>query len=490
MNKNILLLFALFALLLAAAACTQVAAPTTAPAADPNAGAGPTAAPAEPTTAAPVGGDVVLDVIGESKSISFSMETLKALPAVEGQAGIKSSTGKITPPNLFKGVSLLTLIDQVGGLGADMGVEIEAEDGYIMTFSGDQLANGAFIAYDPATGDELKSVDQLTVIIAYEMDGQPLDEQRDGKLRLAIISEKNNQVTDGHWSIKWVRRVTLKSMAEDWVLELQGALDEPIDRGSYESCSASGCHGSTWTDTQAQEWSGTPLWIIVGRVDDEFKHGSDVQPYNRELAEAGYTIEVVAADGYSVTFDSQRISEDNAIILANKVNGNMLSEGDSPLRLVGPTLTGKESIGAVVKIILHLNGGSASTDPAATPAVAPAGTEALTLAGLVNAEQSWSRDMLEALGKVELQLEHPKKGMQEYEGVRLNDLLALAGPKDGAAKLVLTADDGYAVEADLAAVLACADCLVAFADDGTLVLAMPGMESSLWVKNLVKIEVK
>lgn len=98
--------------------------------------------------------------------------------------------------------------------------------------------------------------------------------------------------------------------------------------------------------------------------------------------------------------------------------------------------------------------------------------------------------MLEALGKVELQLEHPKKGMQEYEGVRLNDLLALAGPKDGAAKLVLTASDGYAVEADLAAVLACADCLVAFADDGTLVLAMPGMESSLWVKNLVKIEVK
>ena len=45
-------------------------------------------------------------------------------------------------------------------------------------------------------------------------------------------------------------------------------------------------------------------------------------------------------------------------------------------------------------------------------------------------------------------------------------------------------------EADLAAVLACADCLVAFADDGTLVLAMPGMESSLWVKDLVKIEVK
>lgn len=469
MKKNTVLLLAFFALLFATAACTQVVAPTT--------------APAEPTTAsseAAAGGDVVLDVIGDSKSISFSMETLKTLPAVEGQAGIKSSTGKITPPTTFKGVRLTDLVDQIGGMDASMGVEIEAEDGYIMTFSGDQIAKGAFIAYDPATGDEIKNPDPLTVILAYEMNGQPLDEKTDGHLRLAIISDKNNQVTDGHWSIKWVRKVTLKPMAAEWTLDLQGAIQDTVDRGSFESCSASGCHGASWTDTKAQEWTGTPLWIMVGRVDDEFKHGSDVEPYNRALADAGYTVEVVAADGYSVTFDSQRIKEDNTIIVANKVNGNMLAEGDSPLRLVGPTLTGKESVGGIVKIILHLNG----------TAAAPAGQTALTLTGLVNAQQSWSRDMLEALGKVELQLEHPKKGMQKYEGVRLNDLLALAGPKAEAAKLVLTADDGYAVETDLAGVLACADCLVAFADDGTLSLAMPGMESSLWVKNLVKIEVK
>jgi DMSO/TMAO reductase YedYZ molybdopterin-dependent catalytic subunit len=477
MKKNILLILALFALLLAAAACTQAVAPT--------------AAPAEPTIA-PSGtaatGDVVLDVIGESKSISYSMESLKALPAVEGQAGIKSSTGKITPPTLFKGVRLTDLVDQIGGMDASMGIEIEAEDGYIMTFSADQIAKGTFIAYDPATGDEIKNPDPLTVILAYELNGQPLDEKTDGHLRLAIISDKNNQVTDGHWSIKWVRKVTLKPMAADWTLDLQGAIQDTVDRGSFESCSASGCHGASWTDTKAQEWTGTPLWIMVGRVDDEFKHGSDVQPYNRALADAGYTVEVVAADGYSVTFDSKRIKEDNTIIVANKVNGNMLAEGDSPLRLVGPGLTGKESIGAIVKIILHFK--ETAAVPAATQAVAPAGQAALTLTGLVNAEQSWSRDMLEALGKVKLQLEHPKKGMQEYEGVRLNDLFTLAGLKAGAAKVVFTAADGFTAEADLPALQACADCLVAFDDDGSLKLAMPGMESNLWVKTLVKIEVK
>ena len=37
----------------------------------------------------------------------------------------------------------------------EMGVAVTAEDGYSMTFSYDQVINGNFIAYDPATGNEL-----------------------------------------------------------------------------------------------------------------------------------------------------------------------------------------------------------------------------------------------------------------------------------------------------------------------------------------------
>lgn len=479
MSKRLPLFLMLVTMLLLTAACTQTVATT-----------------AAPTEASAGGGDVVLDIIGESKSASFSMESLMALPAAEGQAGIKSSTGKITPPTAFKGVSLVKLLDQVGGIGENMGVEIEAEDGYTMTFSGDQIKSGDFIAYDPATGDELKSHDPLTVIVAYQMDGQPLDEKSDGRLRLAIISDKNNQVTDGHWSIKWVRKITVKSMAEEWSLDAEGAIQDTVDRGSFESCSASGCHGASWTDTKAQEWSGTPLWIIVGRVDDEYKHGSDVEPYNRELAESGaYTVEVVGADGKSVTFDSKAIEEDNAILLANKVNGNMLSGDDFPLRLVGSGLDEGQSIGNVTKVILHFAETPTATEAvvetqAATQAAAPAGEAALTLTGLVDAEQSWSLDMLKGMAVVKLQLEHPKKGMTEYEGVRLNDLLALAKPKADAESLVFTAADGFTAEVKLADVQACADCLVAFDDDGSLKLAMPGMDSGLWVKTLVSIEVK
>ena len=69
---------------------------------------------------------------------------------------------------------------------------------------------------------------------------------------------------------------------------------------------------------------------------------------------------------------------------------------------------------------------------------------------------------LRALEVVKITAEHPKKGMTDYEGVRLNALLDLAEVKPEAKKLVLTADDGFVAEVFLAEVQSCADCLVAF----------------------------
>ena len=86
----------------------------------------------------------------------LTMDQLKALPATEGQGGIKSSTGQITIPELFKGVALKDLVGYLNvAFDPSMGVTVTAEDGYSMTFSYDQVMNGAFIAYDPATGNEM-----------------------------------------------------------------------------------------------------------------------------------------------------------------------------------------------------------------------------------------------------------------------------------------------------------------------------------------------
>jgi hypothetical protein len=151
--------------------------------------------------------------------------------------------------------------------------------------------------------------------------------------------------------VKWVDKVTVKPLTQEWTLHLEGKLIEEMDRGTFESGSAPGCHGQSFTDTKAQVWSGVPLWLLVGRVDDDIKH--DGPAFNDAMAASGYTVEVISSDGTSVTFDSKRVARNDNIIVANSVNGNPLNDADFPLRLVGSDLKENEGLGKIVSIIIH-----------------------------------------------------------------------------------------------------------------------------------------
>jgi len=496
-----LLCLVLLIALVALVGCTPVPVAVPAPTANPIP---PTASPLPPTvvaispTASPVS-QPVLEIVGPSGSKSLSLEDLKQLNVIEGEAGFKSSTGKITPPLPHRGVSLLALAELLGPLDPGMGVNAVAKDGYAITFSYDQLTKGTFTAYDPATGEELKSPGSLTAMLAFERDGKPLPEDSDGTLRVVITSPKRDQVTDGHWSVKWITKLEVKPLVADWTLALNGGIQATIDRATFESCV--GCHKATWTDDKAQVWTGVPLWLLMGYADDEVKHQGPA--FNETLAKAGYKVEAVAKDGYKASLDSAPLARQNDVLVASLVNDNPLPEQYFPLRLVGAPLQKNEMVGAISEIDLKIPGASAvvsttqstqTPEPTAAPtqaASAPSAAGDLALVGAVEKPLDLKEADLRGMEVAKITAEHPKSGMAEYEGVRLSALLALAKPAAGATKISFTAVDGYSVEAALADVLGCADCMVAFTDTpGKLKLAMPGQSSGLWVKDVNKIELK
>jgi DMSO/TMAO reductase YedYZ molybdopterin-dependent catalytic subunit len=294
------------------------------------------------------GGDAALTVVGADSTEAFSLDDVKHLPSTEGYAGIKSSTGRITPPVSVKGVSLQDLFAKVGGLPDNMAVSITAKDGYEMTMSVEQLKAGDFITYDMVTGAEVKVSEPLTVIIAYEYDGKSIDPQGEGPLRLAIVSSKKDQVTDGHWSVKWVNKVQLKAIELDWTISLKGKLTEAMDKATFESGSADGCHGQSWTDADGNKWTGIPLYLLVGRVDDDLSHGGPA--YNRDLAEAGYQVQIKASDGKSVEVSSATMYYKKELIVAYKLNDQPLPEEYWPLRLVGEGIDQASMIGKISEI--------------------------------------------------------------------------------------------------------------------------------------------
>ncbi len=436
--------------------------------------------------------ETVLELVKDGESIYFTMEQLRSLPAVEGLAGIMSSTGKITAPVMYKGVLVSTLLEELGGMTEEHSVEIIAEDGYSITYSPAQIFDGQYITYDVSSGDEMQTIGTLQSIIAYEREGEPLNPEMDGMLRYVIIGESNLQVTDGHWAVKYVNKIVLKNAIEDWVVDFIGAIDEPMDRATFESGAAEGCHLRTWTDEDGRVWSGIPLFYLVGRVDDEVKHGDD--SYRDDLAKAGYSIDVIAADGYTVTLDSLHVMRNDNIIVAYLVDGQPLEEGDFPLRLVGSELTKKEMVGAIASVILHLDEATSEDASSAeflgeVPAVIGPADASVTITGKVDADKTVSMDDLLGLAVANLNVEHPKNGPTDVTGVRLTDVLALVTIPADATTVSLIASDGYSADVPLADVLTCESCLLGW-DEEMLRSYMPGFESNTWVKNLATIEIK
>ena len=296
-------------------------------------------------------GPVVLTVKGEQGSRAFTMSQLQALPAYEGYAGIKSSTGTITPPSKYKGVPLASLADLVGGITQANGVTIVAKDGYGMTFSYRQIMEDGFTTYDPATGEEEAPDGKLTVIIAYQHDGKPIGAD-DGPLKLAVAEDTPGQVVDGHWAIKWLEGISVTKASAAWKVQLEGAVPGKLDRASYVNCASPGCHGSGWVDPQGRRWEGIPLYLVAGLVDDRRKH--DAGAYNARLAKQGYDIQIETNGGQVVTIDSRDIAGRDSIVLSSKVDGGELPDEYFPLRLVGPGLSEAQMPGGIARIVVRV----------------------------------------------------------------------------------------------------------------------------------------
>ncbi len=278
----------------------------------------------------------------DADPITFTMQDLKAMPVTEGYGGMKFSTGEFETPKHYKGVALKDLVAKLGGIDPTTGITMTASDGYTISFSYRQIMEGSFITYDSTTGEELANKPAVTAILAYEVDGEPFDVEKVGNLRLVIVSQQAVQVTDGHWWVKYIASMQAKAMDEDWFLAINGVVSENMDRATFESGSSENCHGTTWTDSHAMRWVGIPLWLLVGRVDNDNVHTG--KAYDEALALAGYTVDVITADGQTITFESTRINRNNDIIVAYQVNETALPDEYFPLRLVGSGLRDRKSV--------------------------------------------------------------------------------------------------------------------------------------------------
>jgi len=141
----------------------------------------------------------------------------------------------------------------------------------------------------------------------------------------------------------------------------------------------------------------------------------------------------------------------------------------------------------IVATVLSGCGGAGDGGEAAGGVPADA---ALKVTGSVDSEVGWSEADLKAMDTLDVDYTNNDGETATYTGVAINDLLDKAGVADGATAVVFVADDGYESELTLDEIRGCADCIVAFRDEGGFSTVMPNFSGKAQVKGVIEIRVK
>jgi hypothetical protein len=292
-----------------------------------------------------------LTIVNGTQTKTMTMADIQALTPVTGSTGLITSSGTIDGPYNLQGAALSDVLKTVGGITANDAVKISAKDGYSMILSYQQVMNGTeFPIYNATTGKEEPAAGNVVVFIAYEQDGQAINDNI-GPLRMCVMAP--GQITDGQWWVKWVQTITVVPLQQAWTLNDVGTITENIAKSDFESGTAPNCHGVTWTDTQGHVWSGEALWLLAAYV-TPIDPSNTMGQLNTALWNQGFKVDVISSNGTTVEYNSADINNNNNIIVANQEDGQPLTGARWPLALVGSGVDSQHQIGAItgIKVIL------------------------------------------------------------------------------------------------------------------------------------------
>ncbi len=281
------------------------------------------ALPTKPTQGmTPPAADVTVTLVKGGTESIYSLADLEGLDTIAGQGTFTTSAGTDYSAT-YTGVPLSTLI---GNVPVDTTVRITASDGYSMNY-----VAGMLLARTEGTW-----------ILAYKENGtyMPLDP---GPLRVVFVGEANPHFQSA-LSAKMVERIEILGTYAPYSLVLKGVVPRTFTRAELEAGIGCPCHTATATVTSKGEthtYTGLPLWRLVAYGDDnrfpapeQGIHYEDGD-FNDALARAGYSITLVASDGYTQSVSSALIARDDRFIVAFKRDGVFLdASNDGYMRFV------------------------------------------------------------------------------------------------------------------------------------------------------------
>ncbi|MFP4180848.1 MAG: molybdopterin-dependent oxidoreductase [Spirochaetaceae bacterium] len=241
---------------------------------------------------------------------------------MEGPGSYTTSAGT-TYSYTYGGIKLREFLSQYIKLQPDSAVTFVAMDGYEMTYKGEEVLQ-------PGEGEW---------ILAFKRDGEYLPRDP-GYIRTVKVGESEPNIL-GHKSVKMIEKIVVEGEGfKPFTPEMKGKMDFSLERHTIQS--GVSCHKQTvdfsWKDEEDQ-YTGIPLHYLLAFSDDpqhapHKQQDKSILAYKADEAESGYTVEITAADGYSIQLDSRELHQNDDVIIAMYKNGEVLPNREWPLILV------------------------------------------------------------------------------------------------------------------------------------------------------------
>ncbi|MDD5289148.1 MAG: substrate-binding domain-containing protein [Dehalococcoidales bacterium] len=149
---------------------------------------------------------ISLTVVNGSTTKTYTLSAFKALPATAGSGMTKNKAGTISTSDKYVGVSLIDLINAVGGMKDTQSVNVIASDGYISTLTYAQIYQGTFNIMDK-DGNPATATQQPVVVLVYLKAGVALD-AKSGPIQMGIMTA-TDQVSEASVWVKQVVKIEI-----------------------------------------------------------------------------------------------------------------------------------------------------------------------------------------------------------------------------------------------------------------------------------------
>jgi hypothetical protein len=134
------------------------------------------------------------------KQTNFSMAELERLEPYTAKGGYRKQSGTIAGWGNYTGVNITTLVNTIEPTIFQYSLIVVSEDGnHSYNYS---TIMGNVDIYNPDNGSDPIGKGNMTMVLAYQFEGDWLDEESDGKLRIVFLDEQGFATQSSLWQKK------------------------------------------------------------------------------------------------------------------------------------------------------------------------------------------------------------------------------------------------------------------------------------------------